>query len=326
MKKISKRQKMILLIAIVIIIVIVGAVLGINAIRVNIANGKYNSSNGSSSNGNLLPEYIKEGITIGGITGTLADLDTSDATATPEDIAEGKTAYVKGVKITGTRSAHQAISKTDSFVGYYADIEGNGTVDGVIYADLAVGNTGDGQWHDRDGNYTIPKETNLKDYYIIKESYSSSFGDKPVLAPISSSGNERFYVMALNDVDSSTHYWYLNAYGKISDYSSQTSGDFGTGRTNTQNILNQWNYGGYGSKNDNDMWNFVKTNWFIPSKGEWSAFAEGLNISSGKQLSATYWTSTLYSNSSAYLANTGAGYIDFNYIKYAIYVRLSTTF
>lgn len=48
--------------------------------------------------------YIKEGITIGGITGTLETLNTFDATARPEDIVEGKTAYVKGEKITGTYS------------------------------------------------------------------------------------------------------------------------------------------------------------------------------------------------------------------------------
>ena len=36
------------------------------------------------------------------------------------------------------------IEKTKSYVGYYADIDGDGTVDGIIYADLAVG--GSGQW------------------------------------------------------------------------------------------------------------------------------------------------------------------------------------
>lgn len=103
MKKISKKQKLIILISIFAIVVIVGLIIGTNSIKVNILNGKFNSSNGSSNNRNLLPEYIKEGITLGGVLGTLEVLDTSDATATPEDISEGKTAYVDGKKITGTR-------------------------------------------------------------------------------------------------------------------------------------------------------------------------------------------------------------------------------
>ena len=95
MKKLSKKQKLIILISIITIIVIIGIIIGANIIRTNIANGNYNSSNGSSNNGNLLPEYIKKGITLGGVTGTLESLDTSDATATAEDIAYGKTAYVR---------------------------------------------------------------------------------------------------------------------------------------------------------------------------------------------------------------------------------------
>ena len=101
MKKLNKKQKLIILIAIVTIIVIIGMVVGANAIRTNIINSSYESSNSGSNNGNLLPEYIKRGITLGGVTGTLEDLDTSDATATEWDIAYGKTAYVKGEKITG---------------------------------------------------------------------------------------------------------------------------------------------------------------------------------------------------------------------------------
>ena len=45
-----------------------------------------------------------------------------------------------------TEETKQPISKTESYVGYYADIEGDGTVDGIIYADLAKGNTGIGNW------------------------------------------------------------------------------------------------------------------------------------------------------------------------------------
>ena len=102
MKKLNKKQKLIILISIITIIVILGLIVGANVIRTNLANGNYNSSNENSNNENLLPEYIKKGITLGGITGTLESLDTSDATATAEDIAWGKTAYVKGEKITGT--------------------------------------------------------------------------------------------------------------------------------------------------------------------------------------------------------------------------------
>ena len=53
----------------------------------------------------LTPEKLVVGNTILGIEGTaFTGIDTSDANATAEDIAEDKTAYVKGQKITGTIS------------------------------------------------------------------------------------------------------------------------------------------------------------------------------------------------------------------------------
>ena len=121
MKKTSKKNKIIILIAIALIIVIIGILIGTNVIKVNIFTGKYNSSNGSSSNGNLLPEYIKAGITLAGVTGTLEDLDTSDATATAEDILWGKTAYVNGKKITGTKPRTIDILKVGDYVNYKPD-------------------------------------------------------------------------------------------------------------------------------------------------------------------------------------------------------------
>lgn len=53
----------------------------------------------------LVPENIKEGVTIFNIEGNFSPLDTSDATATEEDILLGKTAYVNGEKINGTLEA-----------------------------------------------------------------------------------------------------------------------------------------------------------------------------------------------------------------------------
>ena len=54
---------------------------------------------------NLTEGNIKNGVEIFGVIGTLPEkIDTSDATATAEDILKGKTAYVNDVKVTGTKS------------------------------------------------------------------------------------------------------------------------------------------------------------------------------------------------------------------------------
>ena len=103
MKKLNKKTKLIVLIAIILVAVILAIV-----ITTNIINNGQVASEGylattANANSNLVAGYIKEGITIGGITGTLESLNTFDATATAEDISWGETAYVKGEKITGTK-------------------------------------------------------------------------------------------------------------------------------------------------------------------------------------------------------------------------------
>ena len=51
----------------------------------------------------MIPENIKSGIDIGGVVGTFeGGVDTSDATATSNDILLGKTAYANNEKIIGT--------------------------------------------------------------------------------------------------------------------------------------------------------------------------------------------------------------------------------
>ena len=91
-----------------------------------------------------------------------------------------------------------------SGVGYYADVDGNGTVDGVIFEDFKVG--GSGSWGNRNGTYTIPTVSGTKEYYISKTNYSGPFGTKDVLSA-KGSGNNRFYVMALSDVGNDTYLW-----------------------------------------------------------------------------------------------------------------------
>lgn len=50
----------------------------------------------------IIPYNIRKGVEIFGISGECVGVDSTDATATPADIREGKTAYVNDQKITGT--------------------------------------------------------------------------------------------------------------------------------------------------------------------------------------------------------------------------------
>ena len=103
MKKLSKKQKLIGFTAILIVAVIIAIVITTSIIKNNnqVASEGYSATTANAGS-SLISNYILNGITIGGITGKMDVLDTSDATATPEDIAVGKTAYVDGKKITGT--------------------------------------------------------------------------------------------------------------------------------------------------------------------------------------------------------------------------------
>ena len=149
MKKLSKKQKLIGFIAILIVTVTIAIVITTSIVSNNgqVANEGYaaTTTNGDSK---LIANYIKKGITIGGITGTLETLDTSDASAYAEDIAYGKIAYARGERIVGKRIDADTVLDTDEV--YYADLDSSGeiTVDGIIFADLA-GEEESGQWGTR---------------------------------------------------------------------------------------------------------------------------------------------------------------------------------
>ena len=87
MKKLRSKQKLIGGIAIILVAIILAIAITTNIIKNNsqIANEGYFSTT-VNANSNLVASYIKKGITLGGITGTLESLNTFDATALPEDI------------------------------------------------------------------------------------------------------------------------------------------------------------------------------------------------------------------------------------------------
>lgn len=86
---------------------------------------------------NLIPDNIKKGEKIYGVTGTLDILDTSDATASPDDILVGMTAYVNGEKIIGTHVCDDSGGSGDS--GGDSGDSGGGT---SVLNDIRVEPTG----------------------------------------------------------------------------------------------------------------------------------------------------------------------------------------
>ena len=205
------------------------------------------------------------------------------------------------------------IETATSYVGYYADIDADGTVDGVIYADLTKGDNIEKKWNNNSNSkYTIPTVTEgLKDYYISQTNYKANdgFGTKDVISP-TGTGTERFYIMALKDItENGPRYdWYNAAMNRMSDYANTTSGDFGKGKSNTTTMITKWNAKAYGNQDKcsshKDMWGQIKkevnNGWFVPSRAEWSAFGGELGITSNNYgdfgLYNYYWSSSQGSN------------------------------
>ena len=175
-------------------------------------------------------------VSVSGNTVTVKSIGAGSATITVKSASntnynEKTVAYAVTVKIlTFTES---------SGVGYYADVDGNGTVDGIIFADFKNG--GSGSWGGT--YYTISTVTGLKEYYVSKTNYNGPFGTKNVLSA-RGSGNPRFNVMALSDYNNSAIYDFTSA-------KSMTSGDWSTPTIDTwamfarQLGITRSNYEGY---------------------------------------------------------------------------------
>ena len=268
-----------------------------------------------------------------------------------------------GNNSTGGGGGTETASNSTSYVGYYADSDGDGTVDGIIYADLAVG--GSGTWNgDNETRYEYsPITTGLKSYTVSSTSYTGFKNQwtKPVISvKKGSTGTDRFYVMALEDINPGNgYYWYYKANGKLDNTIEDNTNDFGQGSTNTNAIVAEWNKGTsgkYGGPHKDDLWgiiqgkivddsgnittdetkNYYNKGWFVPSKAEWSAFGD-MAFSKMKVtetdyadygLEDSYWSSAQRTQYAVYTAyfKRGFGIIHSNVFINNKFVRLSTTF
>ena len=230
--------------------------------------------------GKINLEQLKNNLNnIEGIKTEIEDL--TDNSFPLEVIVDGKiVTIIKDRNGNYCTSVEEYISKTEPYIGYYADVDDDGTIDGVIYADLAKGDNVEKRWNnDKDSTYTIPKveASELKEYKIKTAEFPDGVAEdvfktgktkEEVIAPVSKDSNleARFYIMALKNVDDDSHSWYKSAYDKMSDYGNTNLGEFGKGKEHTELMVERWNNGSnttegivsYGIQVKSDMWGLIQ--------------------------------------------------------------------
>ena len=261
----------------------------------------------------------------------------------------------------GTTLASTSFPKISVSGLKYADLDGDGTADGIIVADISKDSTdtttykGGNPWGDRDGSFSYTKVTSGLKEYSENTSYKyanadGSAVDGTLIKCTNNTGTPRYYIISLANYDSNSHYWYKNAYRKMSDYSTFTSKDFGKGKENTVKMIDRMknhsdtskysvDYGEAKTGTNADVWNIiedkVKEGWFVPSKAEWAAFASYLNTSDTSTdtnyyenygLSDWCWASSQSDDSDAWDVNFGLGYMYCGDVRGTGSLRLCATF
>jgi len=231
----------------------------------------------------------------------------------------------------------------------YADLNNDGEADGIIVADISKASTdkdtykgGNPCWSGSSGgSFSYTQVTSGLREYSENASYKYTNADGStvngtLVKCTNNTGTPRYYVLSLANYDGNVHHWYKEAYGKMSDYSTFTSTNFGKGLDNTNNMIKAWNNEKYGKK-DNDIWGIIqhKEGWFVPSKAEWAAFASYLNTSKTSTdtnyyghygLSNWYWSSSQSSKNLAWRVGFFDGYVSDTFVNSQGGLRLCTTF
>ena len=235
-----------------------------------------------------------------------------------------------GNKYVDATYGEQILATADDYRGYYADVDGDGNPDGIIYADLGanIEYPQSGQWGNSDGTYTYNKATGeLNEYTVSNNTYKKNdgFGENKIIKLKKDKNNPRFYVMALEDFTTeaytdpndsnnnypayTTYYWYKEAYGDMSPLITET--EFGSGKENTRKMIAKWDAAGTAEgypnspQNNQDIWKHIKDKynsekWYIPSRGEWAAFGDYFSSKEENPLTHDYESGSPIENSGNY--------------------------
>ena len=188
-------------------------------------------------------------VSVSGNTVTVKSIGVGSATITVKSASN--TNYNEKTA-TYTVTVKEPTFTGNSEVGYYADTDGDGTPDGIIFADLKNGASG--KWGGE--SYSLSTVSGTKSYKVSQQNYNGPFGTKDVLIA-NGSGNNRFYVMALSGYNNGQTYtfsivekitsgeWRVPAKDKWAAFGGQLG-------------ITTSNYSGYGLKNK--YWSSSATN------------------------------------------------------------------
>ena len=171
---------------------------------------------------------------------------------------------------------------------------------GIIYADFAH-SVENGSWGGESYSYTAG--TGFKNYYVDGKYEEGPFPANDILVA-DGEGNERFLIMALEDISASTYTWYASKSSAGISVTTETGIGLNEeekeiGKANTETMLGVWTADTDTAKSSDDIWGQIEanSNWFVPSRDELLAFADAFDIDSGNfsetyGLSVEYWTSS----------------------------------
>ena len=356
----SRSDRAITLIALIVTIIVLLILAGVTIImavnkqgifnKAKVATGAYkNAAEGEQSGldeaDKEIAKYMPKGASEGGSGSESGGGNSGSVTATGKGTTLSSSSFPK-ISVSGLK---------------YADLDGDGTADGIIVADISEDSTetttykGGNPWGDSDGSFSYTKVTSGLREYSKNTSYKYTNADGTqvdgtLIKCTNNTGTPRYYIISLADYDSNYHFWYKNAYNKMSDCSTFTSGDFEKGQENTEKMIDRMknhsdskyngvDYGEPTTGTNADIWNIiedkVKEGWFVPSKEEWAAFASYLNTSKTSLdtnyyvnygLTGWYWSSSQGTDTGAWCVNFYGGSMLSNDVYDSNGLRLCATF